>query len=118
MVEQVGDFCPRGLRNSIGRVVKGTLGAPCQGSIPRRSHTILYRLALGSQNVVDGCMGVRGSGEVVGARVHNVGFGVVGIIGGQVFAFYRNRDLFGLPGLQQLRLTVSHQLTAAFSTPY
>ena len=66
--------------------------------------------AASGQNVVLGGVCVGACGDVVGARVKDVGLGTVGVIGLELLAVELDGEGLALAGLQELGLAKAHEL--------
>ena len=107
----VGDL-HAGLAHREGVGIHSAVPGPLVGlgSIAVGGHAVGSGLALSSQDVVQSIMGVRADGEVVVARVHDEGLGVLAVVAGQQAHVHIHGNGLALAGLQGVGLFVVHQL--------
>ncbi len=97
-----------GIHGAVGRGVGGD-----QGGVALGGHAVLHSLALDSQNVVDGVMGVLGGSDIVIARIQDVGLGGGVVVGLELFLVKGHRDRFGSAGRQFRGLGIAHQFNGS-----
>ena len=113
LIKQVGDGSAVGADSVSGGIQSRVVPGVNQRSIAIGGHAavgVLHGVALGSQDVVQGVVGVGAHGEVVVASVHDVGLGLVGIVGAQLALV--DGDVHGLrsAGSQDIGLCEASQL--------
>ena len=98
VLKAVGDGLAGHGRHRVGGLVEAGVGPLLgQGGVAAAGHTAGVR-ALGSQDVVDGVMGVFAHGEVVVAVLKDIGLGVDIVIGGQILLVDCDREVLGVAG--------------------
>ena len=113
MVELIGDLhTGRGVK-LVGR---GIHGAVCRGidfnksSVAVGGHAVCHGLALGREDVVDRFMCVFGCGDVIIARIQNVGLGIDVVVRLQLLLIKSDRYGFACAGSQLCSFGIAHQL--------
>ena len=116
LVKQVGDGgagCAGGEGGGVESVVgplPDEVGAAVLG---HAAIGVLDGVALGSQDVVDCVVGIGGSGEVVVTGVHDVGLGVVRVVGAQLALRDRDGHVLRSAGRQHVGLCEAAQLSSS-----
>ena len=80
------------------------------GGVAGGGHAVGFGVTLGGKHVVERVVRVGADGEVVVARIHDVGLRAVGVIAGQVRHVHVDGDGLGFARFQQAGLLVVHQL--------
>src|SRR5699024_9689537 len=111
IIKQIGDGHTGGGIVGVGGGVHSAVGRGVgvdQGGVALGGHAVLHRLALDGQNVDDGVMGVLGGGDVVIARIQDVGLGSGVVVGLELFLVKGHGDRFGSAGRQFRGLGIAH----------
>ena len=115
LAERVGNLHAR-LAHREGVRVHAAVPGPGVGlgGIAVGGHSIGNGLALRRQDVVQRVVGIIADSKVVIARLHNVGFGVLAVVAGEVRQIHRHGDGLAFAGVQGAGLFVVHQLHSGF----
>ena len=113
IIQQVGDSHTGGSVGGIGSGIHGAVGRGVGGDhrgVALGGHAVLHRLALDGQDVVDGVMGILGGGDVVVARIQDVGLGGGVVVGLELLLIEGDSHRLRGAGRQFRGLGVTDQL--------
>ena len=113
MVELIGDLHTGGGVELVGRGIHGVVcrGVGCnKSSVAVGGHAVCHGLALGREDVVDRFVCVFGCGDIIIARIQNVGLGIDVVVRLQLLLIKSDRYRFACAGSQLCSFGIAHQL--------